>query len=311
MNYRSWLMVPGNSDKRLASCADSGADVVVIDLEDSVPVELKRLARDNAADWLATNCNAAAGGEPMGRWVRINPISTPMWRDDLVAVLPSAPDGILLPKAEGPEAVRLLAAELYEIEERSGVTPNSTRIIPIVGETPQSAMTISDYLGSGHQRVAGFTWGAQDLAAAISGSPRYEAGKGWSAVFSFVRAQTVLAAHANGVMAVDTSFVDFEDTDGLATAARAARADGFTGMLAIHPGQIEIINRAFTPGEDEIQEARDIIAAFDSNPGIGSLQFNGRMIDKPHLKLARRVVGGATNDPAYGAAERTSILRPA
>jgi len=158
MKYRSWLMVPGNSEKRLGNCVGSGADVVVVDLEDSVPVELKALARGNAAEWLAVHRENVLEHRIMSRWVRINPMSMPMWREDLMAILPSAPDGILLPKADGPEAVRQLAAELYEIEGRCGVPVNSTRIIPLVGETPQAAMTISGYLGTTHQRIAGLTW---------------------------------------------------------------------------------------------------------------------------------------------------------
>lgn len=311
MKHRSWLIVPANNERSLGGCLASGADVVVLDLEDSVPVEHKGLARNYAAEWLAGERETVAGMTKIGRWVRINPMSTPMWREDLLAIIPSAPDGILLPKAEGAESVRQLAAELYEIEERAGVPANSTRIVPLVGETPRSALNIPEYLDGCHQRIAGLTWGAQDLAAAIAGTPGYRAGRGWSDVFKFVRAQTLLAAHATGVMAIDTSFTAVDDDEGLAAAATEARADGFTGMLAIHPGQIETINRAFTPSRDEIQEARDIVAAFDASPGTGSLQFNGRMIDKPHLKLARRILDGAGPRSGYADREREPILRPA
>ncbi len=311
MKYRSWLIVPGNSDRLLSSSLASGADVLVADLEDSVPAELKRLARGNAAEWLSAHRQSILEGNATQRWVRINPMATSYWRDDLMTIMPSAPDGILLPKAEGPEAVRQLAAELYEIEERCGVPANSTRIIPLVGQTPRSAMTISDYLTSGHQRIAGLTWGAQDLAASISGTPCYRANSGWGDIFSFVRAQTLLTAHATGLMAVDTSFLDINDAKGLEQAARDSRGNGFTGMLAVHPDQVEAINQAFTPTGDEIQEARDIVAAFDAAPGTGSLEFNGRIIDKPQLRLARRMIGAAGNDTGYGAGGRSAILRPA
>ena len=311
MKYRSWLIVPGNSEKRLGNCAGSGGDVVIVDLEDTVPVELKRLARGNAAEWLANNRGNALENPNMGRWVRINPMSTPIWREDLMAIMPSAPDGILLPKADGPDAVRQLAAEIYEIEERCGVPANSTQIIPLVGETPKSAVTIPDYLDSSHQRISGLSWGAHDLAAAISGTASHGASRGFGDIFNFVRAQTLLTAHANGFMAVETSYADFEDLEGLAAAAHFARSDGFTGMLAIHHEQVETINRAFTPSEDEVRQARDIVAAFDASPGIGSLEFNGRMIDKPHLKRARRLLGIASEASEFGASEQTAILRPA
>jgi citrate lyase subunit beta/citryl-CoA lyase len=172
-------------------------------------------------------------------------------------------------------------------------------------------MSISDYLGASHQRIVGLTWGAQDLAAAISGTASYETGRGWSDIFKFVRAQTLLTAHAAGMMTVDTSFVDLEDLEGLGVAARASRADGFTGMLAIHPDQVGIINRAFTPSPEEIQEARDIVAAFDASPDLGSLEYKGRMIDKPRLRLARRMLGISAEDGPHAAGQRQPILRPA
>ena len=311
MKYRSWLIVPGNADRLLANSVGSGADVVIVDLEDSVPVELKRLARGNAAEWLSAHRQNVLESRPTGRWVRINPMSTSLWREDLMAIIPTAPDGILLPKADGPEAVRQLAAELYEIEQRCGVPANSTRIVPLVGESALSAMTISAYLTSSHQRIAGLTWGAQDLAAAISGTRNYRPGRGWGDVFSFVRAQTLLTAHATGMMAIDTSFIDLEDGEGLAEAARDARCDGFAGMLAVHADQVETINRAFTPSSEEIQEARDIVAAFEASPGIGSLPFKGRKIDKPHLRMAQHMLGAAAAESGYTTGERTAILRPA
>lgn len=311
MKYRSWLIVPGNNDRLLAGCADLGADVVVVDLDATVPVEHKRMARDKAAQWLAAHRASLVEGRRLGRWVRINPMSTSMWRDDILAIMPGAPDGIVLPRADGPEAVRQLAAELYEIEARCGVPANSTRIIPVAGETPQSALRIPDYLVSGHPRIAGLTWGAQELAATISGTSSPDAGHESSDIFRFVRAQTLLGAHAAGIMAIDAFHAGFLDRDALAKAALASRSDGFAGMMAIHPDQIETINQAFTPSPAELEEARAIIDAFGMNPGVGTISFKGCIIDRSRLRLARRILGLSADAAPHSTSREAPILRPA
>ena len=291
MAMRSWLFVPGDSDKKLSKALDCGADAIIVDLEDSVAEENKAFARSFAGKWLTTHRQQIAAGRSSARWVRINALDTPHWRADLEAVLPGAPDGVMLPKASGPEAVQQLAAELYELEQRNGIASGTTRILPLVSETPAAALGIAAYAGTAMPRLAGLTWGAEDLSSAIGASRKRDASGGWTDLFRLVRAQCLLTAHARGVMAIDTLYADFRDEAGTRRAAEEARADGFAGMLAIHPAQVAIINQAFEPSEAERAEAEAVIAAFAANPGAGTLQIDGRMIDRPHLVLARRLLG--------------------
>lgn len=291
MSVRSWLFVPGDSEKKLSKAMGTGADVLILDLEDSVAHENKARARQMTGEWLAAHRQQVAGGKRPGRWVRINALDSRMWREDLMAVMPGAPDGIMLPKSAGPESVQQLSAEIYELESRSGLGPNSVKIMPLVSETAAAAITISAYATASMPRLAGLTWGAEDLSAAIGATRKRDAQGRWTDTFRFARTQTLLAAHARGAMAIDTLHADFADMRGLKRAAEEARADGFSGMLAIHPAQIEVINQAFTPSEEELAEARAIVEAFKANPGSGTLQIDRRMIDMPHYKLALRVLG--------------------
>lgn len=291
MALRSWLFVPGDSEKKLSKAAATGADVIILDLEDSVAHANKAQARDLVVAWLGAHRAQVTGGKRQGRWVRINALDSRLWRDDLIAVLRGAPDGIMLPKAMGPESVVQLAAELYELEGRSGVPAGLTKILPLVSETAAAAVSIPSYVAASLPRLAGLTWGAEDLSAAIGATRKRDKLGEWTDAFRFARSQTLLTAHAKGVFAIDTLHADFADDKGLKRAAENARADGFSGMLAIHPAQIPIINAAFTPSEEELAEARAIVAAFQSNPDAGALQIDRRMIDRPHLKLAQRVLG--------------------
>ncbi|MCC6926328.1 CoA ester lyase [Novosphingobium sp.] len=291
MSVRSWLFVPGDSEKKLSKAMGTGADVLILDLEDSVAHENKARARQMTGEWLAAHRQQVAGGKRPGRWVRINALDSRMWREDLMAVMPGAPDGIMLPKSAGPESVQQLSAEIYELESRSGLGPNSVKIMPLVSETAAAAITISAYATASMPRLAGLTWGAEDLSAAIGATRKRDVQGRWTDTFRFARTQTLLAAHARGAMAIDTLHADFADMKGLKRAAEEARADGFSGMLAIHPAQIEVINQAFTPSDEEVAEARAIVEAFKANPGSGTLQIDRRMIDMPHYKLALRVLG--------------------
>jgi citrate lyase subunit beta/citryl-CoA lyase len=282
---RSWLFVPGDSQVKLDKAGGIGADVVIVDLEDAVAPPAKPTARMLARSWLQ-----AQAGAGFGRWVRINPLDTALWREDLATIMPGKPDGIMVPKASGPEQLQALAAELYELEGRGGVQPGATRILPLVSETPAAALGIPAYASFSLPRLAGLTWGAEDLSAAIGASRKRDSRGYWADAFRFVRAQVLLAAHARGVAPIDTLHADFRDLEGLERIAGDAYADGFAGMLAIHPGQVPVINAAFTPGEEEIAQARAIVAAFSANPGAGALQLEGRMIDQPHLQQARRLL---------------------
>ena len=290
MANRSWLFVPGDSERKLAKAASTGADAIIVDLEDAVVAEARPAARGLAAEWLAAHRPQVAQHK-LERWVRINPLDTPYWRDDIVAIMRGAPDGIVLPKASGPEQLRQLAAEIYELEQRNGVSSGSTRIVPLVSETAAAALTIPDYVGASLPRLGGLMWGAEDLSAALGASRKYGEDGNWTDAFRMVRATVLLTAHARGVAAIDTLHADFRDEAGLTRMARAARADGFGGMLAIHPGQVPVINAAFTPSEAELAGARAIVAAFAAEPGAGVVSLDGHMLDQPHLVLAKRLLG--------------------
>jgi citrate lyase subunit beta/citryl-CoA lyase len=290
MAIRSWLFVPGDSETKLAKVAGCGADAVIVDLEDAVAPEHKSRARPMAAEWLRAHGQQVLSGGTFARWVRINPLDTLHWREDLAAVMPARPDGVMVPKASGPEQLQLLAAELYEHEARGGIPSGATRILPLVSETPAAALSITAYAAASLPRLAGLTWGAEDLSAAIGALRKRDAEGQWTDTFRMVRAQVLLTAHARGVMAVDTLHSDFRDTAGLELIAADSYADVFRGLLAIHPSQVPVINAAFTPVPQAIARARAIVDAFAANPGAGALQLNGEMIDQPHLAQARRML---------------------
>lgn len=294
MPMRSWLFAPGDSEKKLAKLSTTGADVVILDLEDAVTPEAKPRAREMTREWLAARRTLVIEGRQQSRWVRINALDTPYWRDDLTAVMAGAPDGIMIPKAPGPEILPDLAAEIYELEQKNGIANGATRLLPLVSETAAAALRIPEYVGASAPRLLGLTWGAEDLSAAIGATRKRGPDGGWTDTFRLVRSTVLLTAHARGALAIDTLYSDFRDLDGLRRAAAESRADGFTGMLAIHPSQVPVINEAFTASEAELAEARAIVDAFAAAPGSGAVQHEGRMLDQPHLKQARRLLGLAS-----------------
>lgn len=309
MRYRSWLVVPGDSERKLGKALALGADVVVVDLDSSVAPDAKLQAREMAAEWLKAHRRQVLEQAPMARWVRINPLGTRLWRDDLVAVLRGAPEGIILSRSAGPETVRDLAAELYELEQSNQITPGSTRIIALAGDTPRAALSIPAYCETAQPRLAGLGWSTDALGRAINATRNREPRGGWTEPFRFVRAQTLLAAHACGIMAVEAMHDDVADLKGLKLAAKAARADGFTGMFACHPAQIAEINAAFTPSEAEIDEARRIVSAFEGGSEADATPIDRRRIDMPQLKMAKQILG--TAEPRSGDLTPMRILRPA
>ena len=294
MRYRSWLYVPGDSELKLGKALATGADVVVVDLDAAAPGDGKQAARAMAAQWLVAHRHQVLEQAPMARWVRINSLDSRLWRDDLVAVLPGAPEGIILPRAVGPDALRQIAAELYELEEANRLVAGSTRILPVVGETARSALTIASFTDAAMPRLAGLAWGADGLGSAISATRHYDAKGSWSEPFRFVRAQTLLAAHACGVMALEAMHSDAEDLKGLKLAIRAARADGFTGMLANHPAQVAEINAAFTPSDSELEQARQIVAAYEDDTDAEVTPIDRRRIDMPQLKFSKQILGSGS-----------------
>ena len=308
MRYRSWLYVPGDSERKLGRALDSGADVVVVDLDASVAGGAKLAARSIAAEWLTAHSRQVIEQAPLTRWVRINSLDSRLWRDDLVAVMPGAPEGIILPQAVGPDALRQIAAEIYELEQTHRLPPGSTKIMPVVGETARAALNITSYADAGMPRLAGLAWGPEGLAAAISAARQYDPKGGWSELFRFVRAQTLLTAHAGGLMAIEAMHGDAKDIKGLRLAARNARADGFTGMLAIHPAQVAEINAAFTPSESDLEQARLIVAACEDDGDAEITPIDRRRIDVPQLKLAKQILGSGL-DPRGAELTPMRVLR--
>ena len=226
-------------------------------------------------------------------WVRINPLDSGLALADLSAVVAAGPDGIMLPKANGPHDVLRLAYYLDALEAQSGVGPGSIRILPVATETPIAPFRLGDYADAKLERLLGLTWGAEDLSAAVGASGNVDSTGEWTHTYKLVRSLTLLAAHAAGVQAVDTLYVDFRDESGLRASSRASRAEGFTGRIAIHPAQVAAINESYLPSAAEIEHAQRVIAAFDAEPGAGTVGLDGRMIDIPHLKQAQRVLAQA------------------
>lgn len=285
MTMRSLLFVPGDSERKLAKSQDVPADVLILDLEDSVAPENKDRARGLVCDYLSgrsADCSQQL-------WVRINSIDHVEAGADLSAVMRVGPDGIVQPKARSPEDVVLLGRRIQTYETEHEIKIGRTRILPVATETPASLFSLGDY-GTVGKRLAGLTWGAEDLSAAVGASANRDGQGNWTPPYQLVRSLCLFAAHAAGVEAIDTLHADFRDADGLEASCDDARRDGFGGKLAIHPDQVEIINRAFTPSAAEIERARRIVALFEANPGAGTLALDGAMLDLPHLVQARRIL---------------------
>lgn len=275
---RSLLFVPADRPERFAKAAASGADALILDLEDSVALEGKVAAREHVAAYLDQPRDVPV-------FVRINPLDTLLADLDIGAVAGGAPEGIVLPKAEGAASVADLAARL----DARGC---AALILPIATETPAAVFQLGSYVGNAG-RLAGLTWGAEDLPAAIGAESSREADGRYTAPYEMVRALTLFGAAAAGVAPIETVYPAFRDLDGLAAyAARGAR-DGFTGMMALHPDQVSVINAAFTPSAEAVAHARAIVDAFAAHPGAGVLGLNGKMVDRPHLVQAERLLARA------------------
>jgi citrate lyase subunit beta/citryl-CoA lyase len=282
---RSFLFVPGDSERKLARAGDSGADAIIVDLEDSVAAERRPAAREMAAEYLS-------GGGNADLWVRINPLDSNDALDDLKAVVPSGPHGIILPKPERARDANQLAKLLEVLELESGLTPGQTRILPIATERPTALFHLHEYADA-TPRLAGLTWGAEDLSAAVgAATSRDESGK-WLPPYELARSLCLFAAAASAVPAIDTVYTDFKNSGGLAEYAAAARRDGFEGMLAIHPSQVPVINEAFVPSVEEIGRAQRIVDLFAEQPEAGALGMDGEMIDRPHWLQAKRILAAA------------------
>ncbi len=287
MAQRSWLFVPGDSPAKMAKIPDCGADCVIIDLEDSVAETNKALARGLTQDFLA----AFPIGTPK-LFVRVNALSTGLTADDLNAAISPATTGIMLPKAEGGASVGELAAMLRVAEARAGLKDGVTKIIAIATETARGVLNAGTYDGASH-RLQALAWGAEDLSADIGAHSARDSDGNFTPLFAYARTVVLLGAASAGVSAIDGIYADFRDVAGLGEECAKAFRDGFTGKMAIHPAQIETINRAFTPSDAALAHARAVVDAFTAAGNSGVISLNGQMLDRPHLRLAERLVGQA------------------
>lgn len=295
---KSLLFAPASSTRKMAKALAGDADGVILDLEDSVADSDKRTARRQAAE--------ALGGPRSGKaLVRINPLGSAFALEDLAAVVAGAPDAIVLPKPDSAEDVARLGFYLDALEAAAGLPIGSIGILPIATETPASLFNLQTYARH-RDRLIGLTWGAEDLPAALGATTNRQAGGGYSDVCRLARSLCLAGAAASGVGAFETVFPAFDDPGGLEAYAQRGRAEGFVGMMAIHPNQVAIINRAFAPSAEELERARTVVALFEASPGAGVLALDGKMLDRPHLEQARRVLErscrGSPTAPGRGSA---------
>jgi citrate lyase subunit beta/citryl-CoA lyase len=278
---RSLLFAPGDSERKITKAGASGADLVLLDLEDAVAEANKPVARALVAEHLKT----AERAQP--QWVRINPLDTGHALDDLAAIVPGRPDGIMLPKATRAEA-ELLHHYLTALEAAHGLPQGEIRTIVVATETAPAIFGLGNY--GGCPRLAALTWGAEDSATALGATHNRDETGEYDFPYQMFRALALAGAAAASVTPIETIHGDFRDLDGLEKVATKARRAGFRGMLAIHPDQVAVINRAFSPSPAEIERANRIVDAFAANPGVGTIGMDGEMLDMPHLKRAQAVL---------------------
>ena len=286
---RSMLFVPADSERKLAKSLSSPADALILDLEDSIAAERRPIARPMVSDFIQSA--RKSGGRIPQLWVRINPLDGPDWEADLAGVMAAGPDGVILPKPESGADVHRLSIALGHAESQHGLKAGRTRILPIVTEVPISVLQLHTYVGSS-ARILALSWGAEDLGAVIGSLANRDETGAVTSPYRLVRDLCLITASAAGAEPMDTVYVNFRDTPGLIAEALVAKRDGFTGKMAIHPDQVEPINAVFTATADEIAHAENVVGAF-SQSGTGVASLNGMMLDKPHLKLATRVLARA------------------
>lgn len=285
---RSWLFIPGDSEKKLGKADGAGADAVIIDLEDAVALTNKDLAREITAAFLTERPRSTRHTQ---LWVRVNAFDTGRTAEDVAAVIGGAPDGIMLPKSEGIADLEKLSKLLDKAERKTGMDADSTAILPVATETARAVLKLTDFADAQLPRLQGLSWGAEDLGTAVGAiGNRLPDGRFYES-FRMVRSLTLFAAHAAGVQAIDTLMADFRDEAALKASSEWSYREGFTGRLAIHPAQVETINAAYLPTEKQVDDARAIIAAFDDvADGAGTVQLDDKMVDRPHLVQAERLL---------------------
>lgn len=297
MIIRSWLFVPGDSERKLEKGLQNLADALILDLEDSVSDDRQEIARKMVCEFLKANPDRSK----QQLWVRINPLDNPLSMPDLAEVMAGAPDGIVLPKVCSAEDVNTLDKFLSILEVREGLEQGSTKIHCVATETAASLLTFHTYLDNVSDRLIAMTWGGEDLAAALGASDNRNPNTGeYDDPFLLAKTYCLATARAIDVQPVGVVYVDYKDMDGLEAECLRDRRSGFIGKIAIHPAQAEIINRAFTPSDEEVDFAQKVIDVFEQNPGLGTVGLEGKMLDMPHLKQARNVMSLAEQIKARG-----------
>ena len=286
MKLRSLLFVPGDSERKFAKATGVGADALILDLEDSVAPPQKSAARGRVAELVADSSPRA-----WSFFVRINALDTGLAIDDLAAVTKPGLDAILIPKANGADDIVRFGYYLEALEAKAGMPVGSVKIAVVATETARAMFGLGSYTPA-LSRLVALTWGAEDLAAALGATDNKESDGAWTFPYQVARAQCLFAAAAAETMAIDKIHANFRDTQGLEQECRRSRRDGFLGRMAIHPDQVETINRCYTPSEQEVAHARRIVEAFEANPDAGTLGIDGKMVDIPHLKAARKTLAG-------------------
>ena len=288
MKLRSLLFVPADSERKLAKGIGSPADVLILDLEDAVADARKAVARQMAAEFIA----AKAAQIPARLFVRINPLETTLAMGDLAGVVVPGLAGIILPKTHSAADVIRVGYCLDALEARSGIPAGTIQILPVATETAQAILNMQSFAGP-IARLAGVTWGAEDLSAAIGAVSNRDEDGSYSPLYQLANSLCLCAATAAGAPPIETVYPDFRDAAGLTSSCRASRRRGFRGRIAIHPDQVAIINEAYSPTEAELAHARRIVDAFAAHPDAGTLSIDGVMVDKPHLTQARQTLGMA------------------
>lgn len=284
---RSWLFVPGDNERKLAKGRGNVADALILDLEDAVSDDRQDVAREMVRAFLKDNPDRSR----QQLWVRINPLDTELSLPDLAAVMPGAPDGIVLPKVYSADDVDTLANYLDALETREGLELGVTKILSVATETAASLLTFDSYLDGVTERLTGMTWGAEDLAAALGASDNRNFATGdYEDPFLLAKSLCLAACRAIEVQPVGAVVTDFRDLTALEADCLRDRRTGFVGKIAIHPDQAGVINRAFTPTDDEVAYAQKVVDMFEQNPGMGTVGVDGKMLDMPHLKQARNVL---------------------
>lgn len=289
MRLRSLLFVPGDSERKFEKARSCGADGLILDLEDAVAPARKGEARTNVSKWIA-----GAERRDWSCWVRVNAFDTGMLLEDLAAVVAPGLDGIVLPKANGAGDLARVGNYLDALENKTGVEIGHIKVLVVATETPAAMFNLGSYAHAAQPRLAALTWGAEDLGSAIGATANKEPDGTWTEPYRLARSLCLFAANAAGVVPIETLYSDFRDGDGLAQSCRTARRDGFMGRIAIHPHQVETINRCFTPSPDDLDHARRIVETFAAQPEAGTVGIDGKMYDIPHLKQAQRILGSAT-----------------